>query len=65
MKEYNCNTIQEMATIIEELKDDFLFSFNDDGMSPEAEQFYLMAIHHLNLVKTNLKMASYRQMKKE
>jgi len=64
-KEYNCNNIDKISSMLEEKKDDLIFSFDDAGMSPMAEQYYLAAISNLELAARMMKLAHYAQMKNQ
>ena len=63
--DFNCNSLNKMAKYIEDIKGDFLFSFDEDGMAPISTQHYLVAISNLELAILNLKLAHFHQIKGE
>lgn len=63
--DYNCNDIDKISSMVEELKDDLLFSFDDAGMAPIAEQHYLAGIAALEQAVRSFKLSHLHQMKRE
>ena len=64
-KEWTCHSLDSMATTLEEIKDNFLFEMDEDGMAPIATQHYLASLGHLELAIRSLKIAHFHQMKGE
>lgn len=64
-KELNCYSLDKMAKYIEEVKADFLFSFDEDGMAPIATQHYLASLASLEMAVRSLKIAHLHQLKGE
>lgn len=64
-KELNCYSLEKMANYIEEIKGDFLFSFDEDGMATIATQHYMASLASLEQAIRSLKIAHYHQLKGE
>lgn len=64
-KEYTVHDLDEINIKIEKFREDLLFSFEDAGMSPLAEQHFLQSLSFLECAQREMKISDYHQMKGE
>lgn len=60
-KSYDCNSFEEMADMVDELREAFLFRVNSAGLSNKAEHNMVKALAHLDLACQDLKLAQLEQ----
>ena len=65
MKDYCVHDFQKISDIISEIRDDLIFNFEAAGISPIAEQQFLVALSLLEQASRSIKIADYYQMKGE
>ena len=46
-----------MAKYIEDIKLDFLFGWDDDDLTPEAKEYFLIALSHMELASRHFQLA--------